>query len=251
MERVLITDLTQMTGNRLCIAGVNERLGCVRLDIKYPGVQKNHLYVNNRSIIRPRAVISVDIKPKQNCVIPHVEDHQWLNPHQTRVEKVLEYSRWYKILNALKFESVTHIFEYPLKDNRIIEPRVGVRSLGTIKPKYVAHFHYLEDKHHPSGYRCRLSFRDNDDQYYAMIPVVDLAVIYYANYLNFNKHMTIDEIEKLMWKLIRSKGEVWLRLGLTRPWRGDDGKLWSYLQVTGIYTSPDYLQGKCFADFDY
>jgi hypothetical protein len=27
------------------------------------------------------------------------------------------------------------------------------------------------------------------------------------------------------------------------------GESWCYLQVNGIYTFPDYLEGKCFADF--
>jgi len=37
---------------------------------------------------------------------------------------------------------------------------------------------------------------------------------------------------------------VYLRLGLGRRFRG-----WHYLQVNGIYTFPDYLQGRCYADF--
>jgi hypothetical protein len=38
-----------------------------------------------------------------------------------------------------------------------------------------------------------------------------------------------------------------LRIGLTRPWgeRGDR----CFLQVNGIYSFPDYLDGRSFADF--
>jgi hypothetical protein len=43
---------------------------------------------------------------------------------------------------------------------------------------------------------------------------------------------------------IFKNAEVWLRVGVTRPYEG-----WCWLQVTGIYTFPDYLNGKCFADF--
>jgi len=39
---------------------------------------------------------------------------------------------------------------------------------------------------------------------------------------------------------------MYLRLGLARPWE-EDNKCW--LQVTGIYTFPDYLSGKTFIDF--
>lgn len=46
------------------------------------------------------------------------------------------------------------------------------------------------------------------------------------------------------------KAETWLRLGLTRPWQpADEDRAWCFLQVTGIYTFPDYLHGACFADF--
>jgi hypothetical protein len=40
-------------------------------------------------------------------------------------------------------------------------------------------------------------------------------------------------------------------LGLTRPFQKSDAdQKWCYIQVTGIYTFPDYLEGKCFADFN-
>jgi len=33
-------------------------------------------------------------------------------------------------------------------------------------------------------------------------------------------------------------------IGLTRPYEG-----WCWLQVNGVYIFPDYLEGRCFADF--
>ena len=41
--------------------------------------------------------------------------------------------------------------------------------------------------------------------------------------------------------------EVFLRLGLTRPWEEHPDRC--QLQVNGVYTFPDYLDGRCFADF--
>lgn len=45
---------------------------------------------------------------------------------------------------------------------------------------------------------------------------------------------------------LHSVDRIYIRLGLTRPW-GDPEVCWT--QVTGIYTFPDYLEGKTFADF--
>jgi hypothetical protein len=44
---------------------------------------------------------------------------------------------------------------------------------------------------------------------------------------------------------------VYLRIGLARHWHPDheQPKNRCYLQITGVYTFPDYLGGRCFADF--
>ena len=41
--------------------------------------------------------------------------------------------------------------------------------------------------------------------------------------------------------------DVFLRLGLTRPWEEHPDRC--LLQVNGVYTFPDYLDGRCFANF--
>jgi hypothetical protein len=40
--------------------------------------------------------------------------------------------------------------------------------------------------------------------------------------------------------------QVFLRVGLTRGWAKHPDR--HYLQLTGVYSFPDYLQGRCFAD---
>jgi hypothetical protein len=41
--------------------------------------------------------------------------------------------------------------------------------------------------------------------------------------------------------------QVFLRIGLARGWEKFPDRC--YLQVTGVYSFPDYLGGRCFADF--
>jgi hypothetical protein len=40
---------------------------------------------------------------------------------------------------------------------------------------------------------------------------------------------------------------VALRIGLARGWERHPDRC--YLQITGVYTDPDYLSGHCYADF--
>ena len=44
-----------------------------------------------------------------------------------------------------------------------------------------------------------------------------------------------------------SRREVYFRIGLARHWPKSPGR--RYLQIDGIYSLPDYLDGKCFANF--
>ncbi|MGI6627904.1 MAG: hypothetical protein ACOX4K_06115 [Bacillota bacterium] len=47
--------------------------------------------------------------------------------------------------------------------------------------------------------------------------------------------------------ILRSADHVFFRIGLARGWSRYPDRC--YLQITGVYTFPDYLDGKCFADF--
>jgi hypothetical protein len=61
--------------------------------------------------------------------------------------------------------------------------------------------------------------------------------------MHFHKGQTQEEVSEKLTATFK-RGKIWLRLGLTRPYEG-----WCWLQVTGIYTFPDYLMGKCFDYF--
>jgi len=57
------------------------------------------------------------------------------------------------------------------------------------------------------------------------------------------------DIHKLT-NILKGIERIYLRLGLARPFKksaADEPRC--YLQVTGVHTFPDYLQGKTFADF--
>ena len=147
-------------------------------------------------------------------------------------------------------ESVEAIFHAKIHKNKHIAPGDGERSLGTIKPLsidklgfYRLTFNDIETD------KFSLNFTDATHQVYKQIPITDLSLRYYIEYLRVHKRYHPRRIRALLEHQF-NESEVWLRLGLTRPYqKSDTDQKWCYIQATGIYTFPDYLDGKCFADF--
>jgi hypothetical protein len=89
----------------------------------------------------------------------------------------------------------------------------------------------------------RLSFLDQSGTAYEL-PVTDLAFRYYLDRLRQGEKFTPHEATKLVASL--NKRQTYLRIGLARHWEKHPEQ--SFVQVTGIHTIPDYLDGRCFAD---
>jgi hypothetical protein len=143
------------------------------------------------------------------------------------------------------YPSVQEIFETDLLHNhRNIAPGSGARSLGTLKPKVVHKFIYKTVEYDGQEQRdYRLHFYDQTDTYFPALKITDLALQNYADFLHLKDGLSLDEVSDKLTRLVK-RAEVFLRIGLTRPYEG-----WCWLQVNGIYTFPDYMAGRCFADF--
>ncbi len=90
----------------------------------------------------------------------------------------------------------------------------------------------------------RLTFTDPRGDTYRL-KITDLTWQYYCQSLRNEKR----DPAKIALELttILQKRDVFLRIGLARGWKEYPDRC--YLQITGIYTFPDYLNGKTFADF--
>jgi hypothetical protein len=53
-------------------------------------------------------------------------------------------------------------------------------------------------------------------------------------------------VAEVVTQVLSQRSAVFLRIGLSRGWDRHPDRC--YLQVTGVYSFPDYLQGRCFAD---
>ncbi len=237
---LLITDLTYMRDGRVCMAGVDRSLKCIR-PVLPNHVYKEFLYLDSGAVIHPRTVLNIALKQEFHCQLPHVEDYRWFMDGSTTVIREAGPKNWLHVLQSTASETVAAIFEARLEhDNRNIRAGDGKRSLGTLQPIQIKELWYKV--HEQRNYQFRLTFTDSSDQEFDL-PINDLTLLTYVDRLQHNG-LDLDYVMALLLDRCQ-RSETWLRLGLTREFNG-----WCWLQVNGIYTLPDYLVGQCFADLD-
>ncbi|MDD9955682.1 MAG: hypothetical protein OXP68_05630 [Anaerolineaceae bacterium] len=246
--RILITDLTAMGGDRVCIAGIDREWNAIRPVFSLPDIPiRNDLYMGRQVVIRPGAVVTMQLEPLTNPEAPHVEDHLWSGSHRMRHAGVLDDERWRNALQGLVERSARPLFGAELRAlgrqrNRIFLPGEATHSLATVRCRRNLVFRLSEKD--GGGFRYALSFFDDRGESYQNIPVTDLALRAWAN-AQVRQGATTDFISDLLSTQLNEAHHVYLRLGLGREY---EGKFW--LQVNGIYSFPDWLDGRCFADFD-
>ena len=133
----------------------------------------------------------------------------------------------------------------PLEGDRRVRPGVQTRSLGTIGHVRIQSVS-IDDSY--GRRQFRVDFEDPSGRYYERFPANDLA---FRMALQKGIDVLGDEreAESAMYQALGSHERVYLRIGLARPqtFVGHPECCWT--QVTGIYTFPDYLDGRTFADF--
>jgi len=243
-QRLVITDLTQMPdGGLVCVVGVNERGDTIR-PICANGFSKSYLYSGKLLIIRPKSIVEFDFtedKPQP----PHREDKVF-DPRFITLQGLCDDKKWEEVLRQTSFYNVEDIFEGYLRYCKWVSPGAQTRSIATLAESYIQ---FLEIKETGNAVKPRLRFNDSSRREYDL-PVSDLAirVLCYKRVIRNreNAPKVAKDIASSLWNAQR----LYLRIGLARPWRGDDvNEERCYLQVTGIHSFPDYLGGKTFADF--
>lgn len=245
--RILITDLTAMGGDRVCIAGIDQNLRNIRPVLPRPGVLRSHLFHRGRVLFRPRAVLRLQLRPSGKEEMPHVEDHDWHDSGSLlSMEYLMAESRWQRFLQKLAEDSPRPLFGAEMQSlgrqrNRIIRPGKAKHSLTTVRCGRKLTFRLREKK--SGGLRHSLSFFDDRQTSYQNIPVTDLALRYWA-IARFGQGDSLPSLSDWLTRQLNAAQHVYLRLGLGREYKG---KFW--LQVNGVYSFPDWLEGRCFADF--
>jgi hypothetical protein len=244
-KTIVITDLTQMPKpNEVCVVGVDEQNQSIR-PVLPGGVLKRHLYVCHRLVMRPRAKIelkfySVPIEP------PHVEDLGF-DPNSIVYKGLCTDVEWEKVLQDSSYSTVDNIYDGLLHKHRWVEARANTRSIGTLSQVNIT---AVQLPMSSGKLKYQLSFKDKTGFLCRDIPISDLAFreLSFAEVKKCGRNAEI--VAQEITAYLKTADRVYLRIGLARPWVKEGTKeeaCWT--QVTGIYTFPDYLAGKSFADF--
>jgi hypothetical protein len=238
-QELVITDLTRMYGGHVCVAGYAHNGQAVRL--ASPRLHEVDIAADGKPIAFPTAVVACDFFENLPDP-PHTEDFSF-DPYSLRLVRRLEGRAWQATLDRLLFDNVGDIFEQPIRDDHghSIADGVGVRSIGTIQPQGISKATYSAGPDGTWGYR--LGFYDQAGQFY-QLKITDLTWSAYCDSLRAPDREPKD-IALSLTQLLKSR-RVYLRIGLSRKWAKFPGRC--YLQVNGIYTFPDYLDGLTFAD---
>ena len=242
-ELIAITDVTHMWGDQVCIAGVNKDLKCIRPVIE-GGVLVWDLLRGGKPVIFPGAKVEFDLTPT-DVTPPHIEDATF-DPDTVKSRGTFGELHWEQLLRSICFKSVSEIFDGHL-ENRNVPPGTNTRSIGTVAD---VRLNRLEIDDRFERRTLRMDFEDATGKAYARLPVNDLA------FLGFFKEQEISALGKGKAELavmtaLTSAQRVYLRVGLARPTEIGDYEEACWARITGVYTFPDNLNGRTFADFDW
>jgi len=246
-----ITDLTRMQGGRVCVAGYLPDRTCVRpvlpagipetwLRVAAPGLTRWWRPVR---LVRPFVAVEVDLS-RQVSDPPHCEDWQIAPQYQRVPYEALAPERREDLLRSLDDGCVAAIFGTPIEKapGWSVLAGTGTRSLGTVAPQIVTQvgFAAREDK-----WDFHLSFTDGAGQSYKLA-VTDLAFRRYLVHLTTYEGRPAEECAAELTTVLQAT-RVYLRIGLARHWKRFPDRC--FLQITDVYSFPDYLGGRCHADF--
>ena len=241
-ELIAITDVTEMWASEVCVAGVTPEFECIRPVIE-GGVQIWDLYEDDTPIIFPGAKVWMDFSPTQ-VTPPHIEDRAF-DLSAVEYKDAFEGRHWETLLRKTSSESVHAIFDDNLKERRVA-PGTQTRSLGTIGGVTILDLNV--DTRYERRTVLRMDFEDASGEVYTRFPVNDLAFRGMFSQLNKRARTTSQAAYSLMSKLKRAD-RTYLRIGLARPTTIGNYSETCWVQITGVYTFPDYLDGRNWSDF--
>jgi hypothetical protein len=239
IQELVITDLTRMSAGYVCVAGYANNGQAIRLAT--PRLHEAELAPGGKPLVFPGAEITCEVLEHLPDP-PHTEDHSF-DPYSLRTVRRLPDMAWQAVLERSVFKSVSDIFEQPITHDAgyYLSDGHGPRSLGAIRPRGLAPASYSMSADGTWSYR--IGFYDQVGEFYRL-KITDLTWNAYCEYLR-GPTMDPKGVAAHLTQILKSR-HVYLRVGLSRKWAKFPGRC--YLQVNGVYTFPDYLDGLTFAD---
>lgn len=226
---IIITDLTRFkSGNpHLCTAGIDRVTGeCIR-----PMPYLEFTKCKDLKIL-PGGILSGEFTPAPNRTAPHFEDFHF---SKLTFDGPCSGREFRSVLLGSCFLSVEAGFEVSLPDwEKVIPADHKVqRSIITLQvnPRDVE---IVEDSYKSGS--IKLHFTDSSGRRHRFFPITDLGFYDYAQ-----RHRDSGSLAALN-NEIGKQEEVFLRIGLSRRFKNQQGKDGFWMQANGIYTFPDVLR---------
>ena len=232
-KEIIITDLSRMHGDGVCIFGIDEKGKPIRPVIPYSSIKESYLFdEKGQQIIKPFVKIEFDLcdtSPEP----PHTEDWEINTSNKPRLIGSISEEDRTKFLESISDGLVKDIFGAKIHEKRYTNPGEGRRSLGTIKVAKVLDVNYsLKEE---EKYQYRITFSDISGEIYNL-PITDCAFREYCDAQRIRAGNNPSSIsDGLQQKLKQS--ELYLCIGLTRLFRDVH-----WLQVSGLHAFPDYRE---------
>lgn len=245
-SNLIVTDVTRMAIPKVCVAGLLDNGACARPLLGSGDLDEGWLCQHPDAPTQPFAVIAVTVVDRSYRERPHVEDCRIAPAYG--VVRLLDAEERRSILQRTAEGGLSELFGTPLLGHgrsRWVAPGSGTRSLATLKPSRVLGVELEKAGQEPA--KARLRFVDAAAVEFSA-PVTDLQFRLAVDRIIDTGLATLPLLQAVITERLR-RAEVWLRLGLTRPYDRDGSDVQRcYLQVNGIYAFPDYLRTESLAD---
>ena len=236
-RQMVVTDITRMQGERICVGGYLEDGTSVRPVCDRSGPTESWLRPSPHEEVVAFSLVNLEVGDSPARIVPpHTEDRSVPSTGH-RVIQILPEDDRLRWLKRSESSSVREIFgaevhgapESAQPWGRYVLSGEGECSLGTIRARSILAVRY--QVHQDSGRRdYRLSFTDGTDEEF-QLSVVDLAFRHRLDGLH-NGGLTQGQVSSRTLAELRGQ-TVYLRIGLARGWERHPDRC--YLQITGVY----------------
>lgn len=233
-QRMVVTDVTRMQSDRVCVGGYLEDGASIRPVCERHGPTEAWLRPSREERVVPFALIALDVGSPPDLVAPHTEDR--LVPHSGhRVVEMLPDDEAVALLDWSASPGIQDIFGADLHTDgdgswgRYVRSGEGTRSLGTIRAARIlgVRYQYSPDR---GRWDYRLRFADGAGEQY-QLSVVDLGFRRRLDAMR-GDGIAPERIAAATLATLQAQA-VYLRIGLARGWERHPDRC--YVQVTGVY----------------
>lgn len=228
--RIVVTDLTRFQSKELlCLAGLTEDgQQCIRpLSATKPGYLS--FDICKKLNVLPGTILDGTFTTPQHVDAPHVEDRHFSNLKAVGAVGSAEFQ---SILEKSSTTSIKTGFGCSSKPIDKVLTSPPAKSIITLKlnPK---RFQVVQNKFDNETIKAHLT--DSDGLNLSFLSIADLGF-----YVNVGQSETRKISAKEVTEFIQGQDVLYVRLGLGRKHKSQDGREGYWMQVNGIYTFPNY-----------